>query len=181
MVDGLISIDFSDRVHDLVVKSLEQTIVIKILGRRIRYATPRNKLYEIWKPVQAFKLMDIENDYFLVTFRSRVDYLHVLVDGPWMVFGLYISVEPWTEDFTTTQPYLSNIITWICLPGLLVTLYKRSWIIELGECIGRVLKLDYQTETGRRGKFVKMVIRVNLSKPLVSKIVINGLIQLVEY
>ncbi|KAL4378055.1 hypothetical protein GQ457_02G020520 [Hibiscus cannabinus] len=107
-VDGLITIDFSDRVHDLAVKSLEQTIVIKILGRRIGYTTR----------------------------------------------GIN------------------------CLP---VTLYKRSLITELGEYVGRVLKLDYQTETGQRGRFARMAVRVDLNKPLVSKIVVNGRVQLVEY
>ncbi|KAL4369386.1 hypothetical protein GQ457_05G024870 [Hibiscus cannabinus] len=165
MEDGLVTIDFSDRVHALAVKSLDQTIVIKILGRRIGYTTLRNKLYEIWKPSQAFKLMDIENDYFLVMFRSRTNYLHVLATGPWLIFGYYISVEPWTEDFTTTQPHPSYIITWIRLSGLPVTLYKHSLITELGECIGRVLKLDYQTETGQRGKFARMAIRSILISP----------------
>ncbi|KAL4364167.1 hypothetical protein GQ457_04G022410 [Hibiscus cannabinus] len=181
MDNDVITIDFSERVHNLAVKSLDQTVVIKIIGRRIGYVTLRNKLHEVWKPDQAFKLMDIENDYFLVTFRSPVDYLHVLADGPWTVFGHYVSVEPWSEDFSTAQPYPSNIVAWIRLPGLPVTLYKRSLITELGECIGRVLKLDYQTETGRRGRFARMAIRVNLNKPLVSKIVVNGRTQLVEY
>ncbi|KAL4354587.1 hypothetical protein GQ457_06G029720 [Hibiscus cannabinus] len=181
MDNDVIMIDFSERVHNLAVKSLDQTVVIKIIGRRIGYVTLRNKLHEVWKPDQAFKLMDIENDYFLVTFRSRVDYLHVLADGPWTVFGHYVFVEPWSEDFSTAQPYPSNIVAWIRLPGLPVTLYKRSLITELGECIGRVLKLDYQTETGRRGRFARMAIRVNLNKPLVSKIVVNGRTQLVEY
>ncbi|KAK8560312.1 hypothetical protein V6N12_013111 [Hibiscus sabdariffa] len=178
--DGVITIDFSEIVHNLAIKSLEQTIVIKIL-RRIGYATLRNKLYEVWKPAQAFKLMDFENDYFLVIFRSRADYLHVLVDGPWAVFGHYVSVEPWTEDFSTTQPFPSNIVAWIHLSGLPVTHYKRILITELVECIGRVLELDYQTETRRRGRFARMAIRVNLKKPLVSKIEVNGRIRLVEY
>ncbi|KAK9030159.1 hypothetical protein V6N11_031590 [Hibiscus sabdariffa] len=116
MEDGMIKIDFSNRVHELAVKSLERTIVIKMLGRRINYTTFRNKLYEIWKPSQTFKLMDIENYYFLVTFGAHKDYLHVLVGGPWMIFGHYIAVEPWSEGFTTSQPYPSKIIAWIQEP-----------------------------------------------------------------
>ncbi|KAK8528300.1 hypothetical protein V6N12_074831 [Hibiscus sabdariffa] len=75
LVDGIISIDFSDRVRSLVEKSLDQTLVVKLLGRRIGYTTLRTKIYEIWKPHQAIWLMDIENDYFLVTFKLRSVYL----------------------------------------------------------------------------------------------------------
>ncbi|KAK9011774.1 hypothetical protein V6N11_039856 [Hibiscus sabdariffa] len=73
-VNGVISIQFSERVQSLAVKNLEMTVVVKLLGRRIGYHTLRNRLYDLWKPSQTFRLMDIENDYFLVTFRSRPDY-----------------------------------------------------------------------------------------------------------
>ncbi|KAK8564890.1 hypothetical protein V6N12_058470 [Hibiscus sabdariffa] len=82
IVDGLISIDFSDR----------------------------NKLYENWKPSQPFKLMDIEDDYFLVTLRTHDDFLHVLVDGPWKIFGHYLTIKPWAVDFTQSQSYSSRIV-----------------------------------------------------------------------
>ncbi|KAK9018723.1 hypothetical protein V6N11_033770 [Hibiscus sabdariffa] len=44
-VNGLISIQFSERVQVLAVKNLEMTVVIKLLGRRIGYHTLRTKLY----------------------------------------------------------------------------------------------------------------------------------------
>ncbi|KAK8998926.1 hypothetical protein V6N11_070105 [Hibiscus sabdariffa] len=73
-VDGLISIVFSERVQALTVKNFDLTVVVKLLGRRIGYNTLRQRLLDIWKPTEAFRLMDIENDYFLVTFKSRSDY-----------------------------------------------------------------------------------------------------------
>ncbi|KAK8499601.1 hypothetical protein V6N11_025514 [Hibiscus sabdariffa] len=105
IVDGIINIDFSDRIRDLAIKSLDQTVVVKLLGRRIGYNTLWGKLYELWKPAQAFRLMDIENDYFLVTFRNHSDYLHALVGGPWTIFGNYLTVESWTENFTPSQSH----------------------------------------------------------------------------
>ncbi|KAK9028777.1 hypothetical protein V6N11_025924 [Hibiscus sabdariffa] len=73
-INGVISIDFSERILPLVEKSLEHTVVVKLLGRRIGYNTLRNKIYELWKPSQPIKLMDIVNDYFLVSFRAHLDY-----------------------------------------------------------------------------------------------------------
>ncbi|KAK8996285.1 hypothetical protein V6N11_076525 [Hibiscus sabdariffa] len=60
-VDGIISIDFFDRVRSLAEKSMDQTLVVKLLGRWIGYTTLRTKIYEIWKPLQALRLMDIDN------------------------------------------------------------------------------------------------------------------------
>ncbi|KAK9037165.1 hypothetical protein V6N11_022086 [Hibiscus sabdariffa] len=67
------------------------------------------------------------------------------------------------------------------MDGLPITWYKRSLIAAIGERIGKVVKIDYQTDYGCPGRFVRMASKVNLRKPRVSKIVINGLLQVVEY
>ncbi|KAK8578841.1 hypothetical protein V6N12_069185 [Hibiscus sabdariffa] len=54
-------------------------------------------------------------------------------------------------------------------------------ITAIGECIGPVIKIDYQTECGRRGRFARMAISLDLRQPLVSKLLINGRLQVVEY
>ncbi|KAK8564737.1 hypothetical protein V6N12_058320 [Hibiscus sabdariffa] len=181
MVDGVISIEFSERIQTLAVKSLDQTVVVKLLGRRIGYETLRNKMYELWKSEQPFKLMDIENGYFIVTFRSHLDFLHVLTDGPWLVFGHYLTIEPWAIDFSPAKPYPNKVVAWIRLPGLPITLYKCSLLTKVGNCIDRVIKLDYQTEEGCRCRFARMAISVDLRKPLASIVVVNARTQLVEY
>ncbi|KAK8534124.1 hypothetical protein V6N12_047521 [Hibiscus sabdariffa] len=180
LIDGIISIEFSKRFQSLAEKSLDQTLVVKLLGWKIGYTTLRTKISELWKPQHAFRLMDIEHDYFLVTFKLRADYLKALADGPWTIFGHYLTVHPWTSSFSTVTPYPTQVMVWIRLPGLHVSLYKKSLIEEIGESIGPVAKLDYQTELGRRGRFAQMAISVDLSKPLISKIIVNGKIQLIE-
>ncbi|KAL4363824.1 hypothetical protein GQ457_04G014930 [Hibiscus cannabinus] len=122
--------------------------------------------------------MDIDNDYFLVTFKGHSDFLHVLADGPWTVFGHYLTVEPWTPEFSSSQPFPNNVWTWVRLSGLPPTLYKRSLITAIGESIGPIVNIDYQTDSGR---FARLAIKVDLRKPLVSKIIINGIVHLIEY
>ncbi|KAL4284749.1 hypothetical protein GQ457_16G021760 [Hibiscus cannabinus] len=70
LVNGMISISFSDCVHELVEKSFDQTIIVKLIGRRISYTILRNKIYDLCKPSQPIKLMGIDNDYFLVVFKN---------------------------------------------------------------------------------------------------------------
>ncbi|KAK8486076.1 hypothetical protein V6N11_050222 [Hibiscus sabdariffa] len=85
-------------------------------------------------------------------------------------------------DFTLDlKEHPCRIMAWVRLPGLPITWYKRSLIEAIGARIGTVVKIDYQTDYGRRGKFACMVVNINLGKPLVSKIAINGEIQCVEY
>lgn len=46
--------------------------------------------------------------------------------------------------------------------------------------LGKVTKLDFNTENGVRGKFVRMAIYINLEQALVSQVMVNGLVQRVK-
>ncbi|KAK8983179.1 hypothetical protein V6N11_057933 [Hibiscus sabdariffa] len=72
------------------------------------------------------------------------DFLTVLADGPKTFFGHYLIIEQWTPDFSPSQSYPSKVVTWMRVPGLPATLYKRSLIKEIGNFIGLVIRIDYQ-------------------------------------
>ncbi|KAL4312880.1 hypothetical protein GQ457_01G005440 [Hibiscus cannabinus] len=179
--NGIPSIVFSERVQQLAIKSMDLALVVKVLGRRISYNVFRNRIFNIWKPSHPLKVMDIENNFFLVKFSDRLDYLKVLTQGPWTIFGHYLTVEPWSIDFQPLQASPSRLMAWIRLPGLPVTLYRRSFIEAIGSQIGNVIKIDFQTDNGCRGRFARMAVNINLKKPLVSKLMINGRLQIIEY
>ncbi|XP_039015150.1 uncharacterized protein LOC120145367 [Hibiscus syriacus] len=160
---------------------MDLTLVVKVLGRRVGYNTLYNCIYGIWKPSFPLKLIDIENDYFLVKFNNYGDYLKVLTEGPWTIFGHYLTVKPWSLDFQPSQDYPSHLMAWIRLSGLLVTLYKRSFIEAIGNQVGSVIKIDFQTDNGCRGSFARLAVSLNLHRPLVSKLLINGHLQIIEY
>lgn len=50
-------------------------------------------------------------------------------------------------------------------------------IRAIGQVIGSMVKLDSHTNSGRLGRFARLVVCVDLKKPLVSKIKINGRLQ----
>ncbi|KAE8694275.1 hypothetical protein F3Y22_tig00110785pilonHSYRG00147 [Hibiscus syriacus] len=149
---GLPSIQFSDSAYKLMEASMARTMVLKLLGRNIGLHALTNKTYAIWKPSQPFTLMDLENGYFLARFQNDEDYEKVLAEGPWIIYGQYLTVQPWTMDFQTLQPYPTN-----------------------------VAKLDFYSATSNRRRFARIAVYVDLKKPLVSRVVVGNKIQVVEY
>ncbi|KAK8510833.1 hypothetical protein V6N12_009674 [Hibiscus sabdariffa] len=112
-----------------------------------------------------------------IDFSERVQ----LFEGPWTIFGHYLTVEPWSIDFQPSHASPSRLMAWIHLPVLPVTLYKRSFIKAIGNQIGNVIKINFQTDNSCRGRFARMAVSINLKKPLVSKLMINGRLQIIEY
>ncbi|KAG8482418.1 hypothetical protein CXB51_024080 [Gossypium anomalum] len=150
-VNGIPAIGFSNRVNQLLIKDMELTVVIKLLGRKIGYATLQNKIHSLWKPSQPFRLMDIENGYYLAKFQNVGNFERVLSLGPWIVYGQYLTVQPWSIEFNPSKPYPNMVMAWIRLPGL----------------PGHI--------------FARMTVYVNLGKALTSKVLINGIPQRIEY
>ncbi|PPR96059.1 hypothetical protein GOBAR_AA24609 [Gossypium barbadense] len=153
MVNGVPSIEFSDRFQQLLVKEMVTTVVVKLLGRNIGYNALQNKIINLWKSARPFKLIDAEHGYYL----------------------------PWTLDFNSLQPYPSVIMTWIRLLGLPGFLYKRKILEEISGLISRVVKLDSDTDNRSRGKFARMSVFMNLDKPLIPQVLVNGRAQRAEY
>ncbi|KAG8473013.1 hypothetical protein CXB51_034928 [Gossypium anomalum] len=77
-INGIPTIDFSTRVNQLLIKDMEHTVVIKLLGRNIGCTTLQNKILSLWQPSQPFRLMDIENGYYLEKFQNPEDFEKVL-------------------------------------------------------------------------------------------------------
>lgn len=65
-------------------------------------------------------------------------------------------------------------MVWVRLLGLSGFFYKRKILEEIGELIDKVVKLDFQTKSCARGKFAGLVVFINMEKPLVSKIIVDG-------
>ncbi|MBA0876156.1 hypothetical protein Goshw_028075 [Gossypium schwendimanii] len=56
-------------------------------------------------------------------------------------------------------------MTWIRLPGLPGYMYKRNILKEIEGTIGKVAKLDLNTDSRIRGHFAQLAVYVNLDKP----------------
>ncbi|MBA0843111.1 hypothetical protein Goarm_000325 [Gossypium armourianum] len=67
------------------------------------------------------------------------------------------------------------------LSGLPGFMYKSRILEVIGELVGKVVKLDFNTDSKTRGRFARMAVLVDLDKPLVSQVLVNGELQRVEY
>ncbi|MBA0682793.1 hypothetical protein Goari_024486 [Gossypium aridum] len=82
VVDGISSISFSGKVHAMREKSMNRTMVIKLLGRKIGYNALINKIYALKKSI-----MNIKNESYFAKFQDVNGFMKALAKGPQVVFG----------------------------------------------------------------------------------------------
>ncbi|XP_028803235.1 uncharacterized protein LOC114758351 [Neltuma alba] len=158
------SISFSERVHRLLNDSMKYSVVIKMLGRNIRYVDLRDKVVSLWRLTGPVQLTDLENNCFIAKLSNERDYTEVLLGGPWVIFGHYLTVQPWTPDFSPWTHRTSHVMGWIRLPSLPAKYYKKSVIKAIGEVLGKVLRINYNTASRERGRFARMAVLIDLSR-----------------
>ena len=70
---------------------------------------------------------------------------------------------------------------WIRLPGLAIEYYDRQILGKIGNLVGKTLKVDVNTAVQSRGKFARLCVEIDLSKPLTSKYMVNEKVHCIEY
>ncbi|KAE8729182.1 hypothetical protein F3Y22_tig00003725pilonHSYRG00018 [Hibiscus syriacus] len=145
-------IQFADQVHNIINHSMRRSVIIRLLGRAIGYKTLLNRIGLLWQLQGQYQVINLENEYFLVKFECEQDYIHVLTERPWTIFGSYLTIQPWSRTFSTMEKHPSQVV-----------------------------KIDYSTNSGERGRFAPLAVLVNLNKPLVPCLKIDGFWQKIEY
>lgn len=56
----------------------------------------------------------LDKGYFLIHFRSKKNYDHVLNDGPWMIMGNYLIIAKWHPNFRLVYDQISSTLVQVC-------------------------------------------------------------------
>ncbi|KAI9071830.1 hypothetical protein K1719_046204 [Acacia pycnantha] len=90
---------FSEKMKKRLYKAWNKAVIVKLLGRDIGYKLLLSILQSIWAKKGVISLINIGNDFFVVKFTNKDDYVNALTGGPWMIFDHYMTVRPWEPQF----------------------------------------------------------------------------------
>ncbi|XP_039063785.1 uncharacterized protein LOC120208632 [Hibiscus syriacus] len=119
-----------------------------------------------------FDLVDLDNDYFLVKLDKEEDYTRVLTE---------LTVHSWSREFSTVERYSSKVIVWVRLSRLPYRYYTKMLLRSIASLIERVIRVDYNTNAGEKGRFARIAVVVNLNKPLIPCISVDNFNQKTGY
>ena len=68
---------------------------------------------------------------------------------------------------------MNTVVVWIRLPKLPVEYYDKDSLLKIGNGLGPVLRVDFNTASGARGHFARFCVLLDLDKPLVKTICVG--------
>ncbi|KAJ4826614.1 hypothetical protein Tsubulata_002208 [Turnera subulata] len=149
------------------------SVIVRVLGRRFSYRVICSKIAFLWTPQGGFQVINLDNDYFLVRFEKREDYSNALSEVPWLIQGSYLTVQTWVPGFDV-QTVPTKATVWVQIAKMPVEWYKQDVLSTLSAQIGKPIRIDINTLEAERGKFARLAIEVEFSKPLVGWVEIEG-------
>ncbi|XP_019170993.1 PREDICTED: uncharacterized protein LOC109166497 [Ipomoea nil] len=135
----------------------------------------------MWNPESGFQLITLDQDYFLAKFDALSDYETAKFGGPWMVLDHYLIAQEWRPNFNPRKNKTDSILAWVRFPSLPIEYFDDDFIKKIGKVIGRPVKIDYATNLVSKGKFARACIELDITKPLLSRFVLNSEEWPIEY
>lgn len=99
------------------------------------------------------------------------------MDDLWTLFGC--STMESRIHYEGNVPFKDSCLDKVT--GINYRYYTKGLVRALAKAIGKVVKVDYNTMDGNRGKFARVVVIIDISKPLVPFLGIDGKQQVVVY
>lgn len=127
-----------------------------------------------WSGSRASKYCDLGNGLSLVKFTDELKYTRAFEGQPWFVGGQIYSLQRWEKKKTLIQlrrdftlPSLGS------LPRLHLEFWSKLALEKILKPVGKIYKIDVNSEVISRGLFVWECIEVDISKPLKMEIKYN--------
>lgn len=157
------------------------SLIIKLVGTSTGYHYLLRRLQALWKTQTQLMLIDLTHDFYIARFSNKQDYEAVMLNGPWVINDHYLHLRRWEPNFVAKSARIESLLVWVRFPILPVEYFNEYWLMRAGNRIGRTVKVDRTTLLAARGKFARVCVEVDLTKPLKSGYMLRGKLWPVQY
>lgn len=76
---------------------------------------------------------------------------------------------------------MKKLAVWVWFPNMPMEYYNPIWLLGMGHRIGTPLRVDVSTNSAGRGRYARLCVEIDLSKPLFSKFRLRRKVKRIEY
>lgn len=142
------------------MKPWEKGVIIKMLGRSIGFKALENRMKLLWAKRGVLNIIDLGQEFYLVTFTNPEDHTVALLEGLWLVYDHYLMVREWSPNFSPSKDMVNQLVVWVRISGLPIEYYDQKVHTFIGNMIGKSIKVDRTNLTRERGKYDHLCIYV---------------------
>lgn len=188
LLDTIPKVSISDDRLKELCRPWKDALVVTLVGRNTNLNMMRDRLVRLLRS-DNFEIVDLPNNHFVFKSGDKTLCKKLLFEGPWVIQGHYLAVQRWSPNFNPYCNRSRKVAIWVRIPTLPIHMYSADLMWELGNLIGKALKVDINTLAQRdnnknevaRAKFARVSVEVDLNKKLLARIQVRSKVYPVEY
>jgi hypothetical protein len=154
-------------LHHIVDRG-KTCLVGKLLADRlIGKNAIRSTLIKGWRPAGNTSFTNLGDNLFLIEFEHFWDKDLVLEGRPWVFEGNLFSVEEFNGTVAPSSLEFDKVLFWVRMFQLPLSCMSETMGVQLGRSVGQVVEVETEEDGVGWGEYLRVRIRVDLSKPLV--------------
>lgn len=174
-------IDFTTEELTKLYQPWKQTLIIQTVGYTKSIVNIEKHLQGLGEIKGALKRVELGKGCYIIKTENGEDYTIAIAGGPWLLFNYYLAIQQWKPDFEPSTDGFKNMAIWVQLPELPIEYYETQALLKIGKGIGKPIKIDWHTSQAKTGKYARMCIEIDTSKPLTKSLKIGRRKQRITY
>lgn len=159
----------------------KDALIIKLIDHTVGYTYLVRRLKTLWRISGRMDVIDVGHGAYVVRFADLEERARALYGGPWVISDHYLVVTQWFHNFDPETYSISKLAVWVRFPNMPMEYYDPIWLIGIGKRIGNPLRVDVSTASAERGRYARLCVEIDLSKPLFSKFRLRRKVRRIEY
>jgi len=136
-------------------------------GDPIPLAIVMSKTRKDWSFIKGqLDYLELGNGWLLFRFSNMQDITLVWNGRPWHVSGLNLVLRRWEPYFDPYSATIERIDQWVKITRLPLELWEEETLKQLLHEVGQFIKVDDVTLNRSKGKFARVCLNIDISKPL---------------
>lgn len=125
-----------------------------------------------WCRVAAPEIFMHDEGYYVIKFQSLTDMHEIYYAGPYTINNRPFILKPWTPNFDFSVEFPSVIPLWVKFYNLPKSCWGVDSLSRIASVIGHPVYADECTAKQTRISYARMLIEVNVTKPLPCEITV---------
>lgn len=164
--DGKPIAQLSQNEVDALTEVWSTSVILYVVGQTPSIGAITRYIEQVWNHVAKPKIFLHDKGYFVVKFVSVDDKNEVMYAGPHMFNSRPIIVKVWTSNFDFQAEILRVIPLWVRLYNLPLNYWGKESLSMIGSMIDTPLFTDECTTQQQRITYARLLIEVDVTKPL---------------
>nr|GLL20147.1 uncharacterized protein LOC109173053 [Ipomoea trifida] len=146
------------------------TLVGRLITEKIiKFTFMRDTMATVWRPRKGVAAKELSNNTYLFQFFHELDMQRVLDNGPWSFEQNLLILAKISPEIPPLSMPLDSADFWVQLHDLPLGFFSDRAAMAIGNFIGEFIRTDEDAFNGWRKSFLRIRVRLNIHKPLVSQ------------